>query len=338
MQNIHRVEVHSGGGGAALRPPRLRRAARRAGDARPHHGRVVDATQAALPGATVTVTDVERGTATDVVDQRAGAVPGQLPACPATTRSPSSSPASRPTSRRTSAPADHRDQGPRRSSSRSARVRGVGQRHRRDPRAQHHGREPRPRRRPGAPRVAAADPRRPVQDHGARHRPRALGQPASRPPVRAHAHRRLRLPGHAQQPQRPADRRRAEHRDRQRQRGHRDLRAAVGPRAGIQGADGDVRRAVRQHRGRRHQHRHQVGHEPVQGHGLLLRRAVQAGRQRLLRQGPGTGHRRELVGPARLHHRRARHHPQALQRQGQDVLHVRLRAHQGHPAALRRGR
>ena len=178
-------------------------------------------------------------------------------------------------------------------------MRGIGQRHRRSPRAQHHGREPRSRRRPGAPRVAAADPRRPVQDHGARHRARALGQPASRPPLRAHAHRRLRLPGHAQQPQRPADRRRAEHRDRQRQRGHRHLRAAVRPRAGIQGADRHVRRAVRQHRGRRHQHRHQVGHQPVQGHGLLLRRAVQAGRQRLLRQGEGTGHRRELVGSSR---------------------------------------
>ena len=187
-------------------------------------------------------------------------------------------------------------------------------------------------------RLAATDPRRPLQDHGARAGPRALGQPTTRSPVRADAHRRLCVSGHAQQPQRPADRRRPEHRHRQRQRGHRDLRPAVRSRAGVQGPDRDLRRAVRQHGRRRHQHQHQVRDQRLPWLGLLLRGAVQARRQRLLRQGSRPGRRRELVGPARLHDRWPGQPPGALQRQGQDVLHVRLRTHQGRPPALRRRR
>ena len=110
-----------------------------------------------------------------------------------------------------------------------------------------------------------ADSRRSVQDHGPRDRPRPLGQPAPGPAVRADAHRRLRLRRHAQQPQRPADRRRAEHVHGQRQRGDRELRPALRPGPGVQGADRDLRRPVRQHRGRRHQHQHQVRDEPLHG-------------------------------------------------------------------------
>ena len=43
-------------------------------------------------------------------------------------------------------------------------------------------------------------------------------------------------------------------------RGHRVLRAAARHRPGVQGPDRDVRRAVRQHRGRRHQPQHQGRH------------------------------------------------------------------------------
>ena len=65
----------------------------------------------------------------------------------------------------------------------------------------------------------------------------------------------------------------AQHLHRQRQRGHRELRPAVRHGAGVQGPDGHLRRAVRQHRGRRDQHRHQGGDEPLPRLGLLLRRA-----------------------------------------------------------------
>ena len=165
-----------------------------------------------------------------------------------------------------------------------------------------------------------------------------LGQPAAGSAVRADAHRRLRLRRHAQQPQRPADRRRAEHLHRERQRGHRELRPAVRHGAGVQGADRDLRRPVRQHRRRRHQHRHQGRDERLPRLGLLLRRAGEPGRQRLLRQGEGPGARRRLLEPARLPRHRPRPHPGALRRAGQDVLLGRLRAHQGRAPALRRRR
>ena len=129
-------------------------------------------------------------------------------------------------------------------------------------RPQHLGREHGVHRGLEAHRGAPADPRRPVQDHGPRDRPRPLGRPAAGPAVRADAHRRLRLRRHAQQPQRPADRRRAEHLHREPERGHRELRPALRPGPGVQGADRDLRRPVRQHRGRRHQHEHQVRDEP----------------------------------------------------------------------------
>ena len=153
---------------------------------------------------------------------------------------------------------------------------------------------------PEAARVAAADPRRSLQDHGARDRPRPHGRPAAGPAVRADAHHRLRLRRHARQPQRPADRRRAEHRHRERQRGHRDLRPALRPGPGVQGADRDLRRPVRQHRGRRHQHEHQVRDEPAPRLGLLLRRAVEPGRERLLREARGarTASTAPRTGPA----------------------------------------
>ena len=85
------------------------------------------------------------------------------------------------------------------------------------------------------------------------------------------------------------------------ERGHRDLRPALRPRPGVQGADRDLRRPVRQHRGRRHQHQHQVRDEPPPRLGLLLRRAVQSlARERLLREGAGPGppSRAPRTGPA----------------------------------------
>src|SRR6266508_2851937 len=65
------------------------------------------------------------------------------------------------------------------------------------------------------------------------------------------------------------DSRRAEHGHGQRQRGDRVVRAAHGHHPGIQSPDRDLRRPVRQHRRRRDQHQHQVGHEYVARHGLL---------------------------------------------------------------------
>ncbi len=192
---------------------------------------------------------------------------------------------------------------------RGRRPGGSRQRHRRKRRAQHLGREHGVHRGLEAPRGAAADPRRPVQDHGARDRPRPLGRPAAGSAVRADAHHRLRLRRHAQQPQRPADRRRAEHRHGERQRGHRDLRPALRPGPGVQGADRDLRRPVRQHRGRRHQHEHQVRDEPPPRLGLLLRRADEPGARttssgrreaRSARTAPRTGPASRLTGPVRI--------------------------------------
>ena len=221
---------------------------------------------------------------------------------------------------------------------RGRRPGGGGQRHRREPPAEHLGREHGLHRGPEAHRRASADPRRPVQDHGVRDRPRPLGRPASGPAVRADAHHRVRLRRHPQQPQRPPDRRRAEHLHREPERGHRELRPALGHGPGVQGADRDLRRPVRQHRGGRHQHEHQVRDEPLPRHGLLLRRAEEAGRERLLREHERPAPPRHLLRPARLQPHRPAPHPGPLRREGQDVLLGRLRAHQGRPPAIRRHR
>ena len=113
---------------------------------------------------------------------------------------------------------------------------------------------------------------------------------------------------------------------------------ALGPGPGVPRPDGDLRRAVRQHRGRRHQHEHQVRHEQVPRDGVLLRRAVGAGRQRLLRESARPGEDRQQFEPARLHDRRPARLPRPGQREGQDLVHVRLRAdHRQAPALRHRG-
>ena len=157
----------------------------------------------------------------------------------------------------------------------------------------------------------------PVRAHRPRRRRHLHRVGPARSAVRADAHRRLLDGRHARQPQRPDDRRRAEHRDRERGRGHRLVRAAGGHRAGVQGPDRDVRRRDGQHRGRRHEPDDQVGHQPAARHGLHRQDAEGALRQRLLRQRqqhPAGGlrlqplwrHGRRADGAARLRRPRAR--------------------------------
>ena len=81
---------------------------------------------------------------------------------------------------------------------------------------------------------------------------------------------------------------------------------------------------------------HQVRDEPLPRLGLLLRRAEEPGRERLLRERERPGAPRHLLEPARLHPHRPGPHPGPLRREGQDLLHGRLRAHQGRAPALRR--
>ena len=97
---------------------------------------------------------------------------------------------------------------------------------------------------------------------------------AARPSLRAHPHRRLRDGRHARQPQRPDDRRRAEHGDGQRGRGDRVLRAARRYAPGVQGPDRDVRRRLRQHRRGRDEPEHQVGHQLASRNGVLQQDAA----------------------------------------------------------------
>ena len=238
-------------------------------------GRVTDSTQATIPGATVTVTDVARGTTVTAVTNEQGLfqvnylLPGTYKVVVELQgfKKQIQDNVLLQISETRDLPIVLEVGGIEEAVSVTAEA----------AHGEHLGCEPGAGRRSGAPRVTAADSRR--------SRTRSWGSPpgwrtrapAARPALRADAHHRLRLPGHAQQPQRPADRRRAEHRDGERQRGHRDLRPAVRHGAGIQGADRDLRRPVRQHRGRRHQHEHQVRDEQAPRFGVLLRRTVQAG-------------------------------------------------------------
>ena len=171
---------------------------------------------------------------------------------------------------------------------------------------------------------AADGARRSVQPDrpGRRRLLHRLGPPRSS--LRADAHRRLRDGRHARQPQRPDHRRRAEHRHRERRRGHRVVRAAARHRPGVQGADGHLRRGDGQHRGRRDQPEHQGGQQFVLGHGLFREDAEGAVRQRLLRQRQQHSARRLHLQPLRRQRRRT-HAAAGLRRPAADVLHVRLR-------------
>ena len=197
-------------------------------------------------------------------------------------------------------------------------------RQRRDAAPRNRQRLARQRRRCPAHLRAADGARRSVQPDrpGRRRLLHRLGPPRSS--LRADAHRRLRDGRHARQPQRPDHRRRAEHRHRERRRGHRVVRAAARHRPGVQGADGHLRRGDGQHRGRRDQPEHQGGQQLVLGHGLFREDAEGAVRQRLLRQRQQHSARRLHLQPLRRQRRRP-HAAAGLRRPAADVLHVRLR-------------
>ncbi len=187
---------------------------------------------------------------------------------------------------------------------RSRRHRRGSDRQRRDAPARNCQRLARQRRRCPAHRGAADGARRSVHADrpGRRRLLHRLGPPRSS--LRADAHRRLLDGRHARQPQRPDHRRRAEHRHRERGRGHCVLRAAARHRPGVQGADRDLRRGDGQHRGRRDQPEHQGGQQRVHGHGLFREDADGAVRQRLLRQRQQHSARRLHLQPLRRQRRR----------------------------------
>ncbi len=182
-------------------------------------GTVTDANKAAVPGASVKVIDVARGTTVALTTNDDGLF--QAPYLLSGTYQVVVETAGLQevhSGRR--ARADQRDARPRHPA-RSRRHAGDRDGHRRPGGPEHLGRLARPDRGQQARRGAAARARRPVPPDGPLDRRRAHRQPAPRPPLRADAHRRLRGGRHARQPQRPADRRRALDRHGERQRGHR---------------------------------------------------------------------------------------------------------------------
>ena len=278
-------------------------------------GTIRDGSGSVIPGATVTITNKEMGTTVTRRDQRSRLLPGSL-SHPRHLSSGGRAAGLQEGRARGRSP--HRRPARGRPRPRGRRDRGVGDGHGRHAAPRDDQRLARQRRRLAAHCAAADAPRRSVRAHRPRRRRHLHRVGPARPALRAHAHRRLRDGRDARQPQRPDDRRRAEHGDRERGRGHRVLRAAGRHRAGVQGPDRDVRRRDRQHRRRRHEPDDQVGHQPAARHGLLRQDAEGALRQRLLRQRqqhPAGGlrlqplwrHGRRADGAARL--RRPRQRP-----------------------------
>ena len=156
-------------------------------------GRVTDATKGTIPGATVTVTDPTRNTTVTVTTNEQGLFQANylLPGTYKVTVELAGLQDLRPGEGTSSRSTETRD---------LAIVLEVGALAEsvsvvaEISDGEHGEREPGAGRGSGAPRVSAAHPRRPVQDHGTRAGPGPHGKPAAGPPVRADAHRRLRLP------------------------------------------------------------------------------------------------------------------------------------------------
>ena len=111
---------------------------------------------------------------------------------------------------------------------------------------------------------------------------------------------------------------------RQRQPSDRLLRAAHRHRAGVQGPDRHLRRAVRPDPGRRHQHQHQERHQQLPRQRQLLLPAPQFLGQRFLPEQGRHAASGLPVQPLGRLLQRPGPHPESLQRQEQDLLPVRL--------------
>ena len=293
-------------------------------------GQVVDTTKAALPGASVTVTDQARGTAAFSTTNAEGLFQANYLLSGTYQVTVELAGFKKYVQKDVAVTiSETRDL---RITLDVGRARGSGQRHRGGGGPQHLRRQPGPghRRRSAWPSLPLihGDPYKLMGlaagvTHSGSQR---LDRPFEPTHIVGYAYGR-----HAQQPQRPADRRVPSTATANAERGHRDLRPAVRHGAGVQGPDRDLRRPVRQHRRRRHQHGIKCGNQPLHGSAYYFAEPVEPLRQRLLRQGPRAGARRQHLEPARLHARR----PVAsrpLQREDKTFFMCRLRAHHGQAA------